>query len=285
MDFADGITAEMTPEAALEFLVVFLDSDPDDDELCAAALTIGEPLIDWHRSVVEERFIALLVEQPCERSCPAACSIRTCRTPSRTASPPMSSPRTTSVVWLSAERPLIQGQPESARTSQSAQPRRYARPRGEVGLPARRPSGCRGGRDRAGLRLQRLIARCNEHDRHRDHGDESLRAGTAPACTGPAAVARLRSSSDRGDRCGAVARCEHEPGAVVELAALRSRVCMHIHDVRPSGRPSTRALLRRPGGTLQPCAQSAVAIRPWRLTGIGPARHGRLEPRRRVTPR
>jgi len=63
----------MTPEQALSFLRSFLDSDPDDDTLCAAALTIGEPLIDWHWRAAEEDFVALMQERPASRKIVSCC--------------------------------------------------------------------------------------------------------------------------------------------------------------------------------------------------------------------
>jgi hypothetical protein len=58
--FPDGIRQKMTPQEALAFTVAFLDRSPNDDTLCRAALTIGEPLIDWHWSVIEDEFVAIL---------------------------------------------------------------------------------------------------------------------------------------------------------------------------------------------------------------------------------
>lgn len=63
----------MTPDEALAFAVAFLDSEPDDDTLCLAALTIGEPLIDWHWKVIEEAFIAVLAVRPGLRKMVSCC--------------------------------------------------------------------------------------------------------------------------------------------------------------------------------------------------------------------
>ena len=63
----------MTLEEALAFAVAFLDTEPDDDALCSAALTIGEPLIDWHWKVTEEAFIAILAVRPGLRKMVSCC--------------------------------------------------------------------------------------------------------------------------------------------------------------------------------------------------------------------
>lgn len=73
IEFPPGITEEMTPEEALAFTVTFLDMEPDDDALCMAALTIGEPLIDWHWQAVEEAFVALLAERQALRKMVSCC--------------------------------------------------------------------------------------------------------------------------------------------------------------------------------------------------------------------
>ena len=54
-------------------MVAFLDTDPDDDTLCSAALTIGEPLIDWHWQVVLEDFVAILAARPEVRKIVTCC--------------------------------------------------------------------------------------------------------------------------------------------------------------------------------------------------------------------
>jgi len=71
--FPAGITEQMTAEEALAFTVAFLDTEPDDDALCSAALTIGEPLIDWHWKVIEEAFIAILAVRPGLRKMASCC--------------------------------------------------------------------------------------------------------------------------------------------------------------------------------------------------------------------
>src|SRR5437016_5064603 len=63
----------MAPAEALAFLGRFLDGRPDDDTLCAAALTIVEPLIDWHWAVVEDDFVALMRERPELRKIVSCC--------------------------------------------------------------------------------------------------------------------------------------------------------------------------------------------------------------------
>ena len=62
--FPTGIGQEMSAQEALSFTVAFLDSEPDDDTLCSAALTIGEPLIDWHWKVILEEFVTILAVRP-----------------------------------------------------------------------------------------------------------------------------------------------------------------------------------------------------------------------------
>jgi hypothetical protein len=71
--FPDPITEDMTPEEALAFTITFLDTEPDDDALCLAALTIGEPLIDWHWMAIEEAFVALLSERQSLRKIVSCC--------------------------------------------------------------------------------------------------------------------------------------------------------------------------------------------------------------------
>jgi hypothetical protein len=73
VEFPAGITEEMTPVEALAFAVAFLDRSPDDDTLCMAALTIGEPLIDWHWEAIEEAFVALLTERADLRKMVSCC--------------------------------------------------------------------------------------------------------------------------------------------------------------------------------------------------------------------
>jgi hypothetical protein len=73
MEFPTGITQDMTPDEAVAFLVAFLDSEPDDDSLCAAALTMGEPLVDWHWRAVEDRFMTLLQDRPALRRMVSCC--------------------------------------------------------------------------------------------------------------------------------------------------------------------------------------------------------------------
>ena len=73
MELPNGITAEMTPEEALGFAVAFLDTQPDDDALCKAALTIGEPLVDWHWRVLEPKLVALLAERADLRKMVSCC--------------------------------------------------------------------------------------------------------------------------------------------------------------------------------------------------------------------
>src|SRR5437763_16904022 len=63
----------MTPRDALAFTVAFLDEAPDDDTLCAAALTIGEPLIDWHWRALEEELVELLRERAAFRKMVSCC--------------------------------------------------------------------------------------------------------------------------------------------------------------------------------------------------------------------
>jgi hypothetical protein len=58
-----GIICQMTPEQALAATLAFLDSSPDDQALCSAAVTIGEPLIDCHWQAIGEHFLALLAER------------------------------------------------------------------------------------------------------------------------------------------------------------------------------------------------------------------------------
>jgi hypothetical protein len=63
----------MTPEEALAFTVAFLDTEPDNHALCSAALTIWEPLIDWHWKVIEEAFIAIVAVRPGLRKMVSCC--------------------------------------------------------------------------------------------------------------------------------------------------------------------------------------------------------------------
>jgi hypothetical protein len=73
-EFPAGVTEDMTPDEALAFTVAFLDTSPDDDALCLAALTIGEPLIDWHWQTIEEAFVALLAERADLRKMVSCCA-------------------------------------------------------------------------------------------------------------------------------------------------------------------------------------------------------------------
>jgi hypothetical protein len=63
----------MTDEQALAQLIIFLETGPDDDALCAAALTIVEPLIDWHWATALPAF-----EQLADRSDALRKSISCC---------------------------------------------------------------------------------------------------------------------------------------------------------------------------------------------------------------
>jgi hypothetical protein len=72
-EFPAGISADMTPVEALAFLVEFLDTQPSEHTLCSAALTIGEPLIDWHWRFILEPFLVLLAESPALRTMVSCC--------------------------------------------------------------------------------------------------------------------------------------------------------------------------------------------------------------------
>lgn len=63
----------MSPDAAFDFLVAFLDSRPDNDLLCAAALTIGEPLVDWHWATIGSRLEELLATRADARKLVSCC--------------------------------------------------------------------------------------------------------------------------------------------------------------------------------------------------------------------
>jgi len=63
----------MSPDAAFDFLLRFLDSSPDDDALCAAALTIGEPLVDWHWATIGSRLEELLERSSAARKLVSCC--------------------------------------------------------------------------------------------------------------------------------------------------------------------------------------------------------------------
>lgn len=73
MEFPAGITQDMTPDQAFALLIAFLDTEPVDDSLCAAALTIGEPLVDWHWRTVEDRLVALMEDRPDIRKMVSCC--------------------------------------------------------------------------------------------------------------------------------------------------------------------------------------------------------------------
>jgi hypothetical protein len=51
---------DATAQEALAFTVAFLETSPDDDTLCSAALTIGEPLIDLHWQEITTELLDLL---------------------------------------------------------------------------------------------------------------------------------------------------------------------------------------------------------------------------------
>ncbi len=53
----------MTAAEALQVTIEFIDGDPGDDELCLAALTIGEPLVDLYWQEILGELIALLQER------------------------------------------------------------------------------------------------------------------------------------------------------------------------------------------------------------------------------
>jgi hypothetical protein len=73
VEFPGGLWEEMSDQQALHFLLVFLDKRPDDDHLCRAALTIGEPLIDWHWETIGEEFIRLAIERADVRKLVSCC--------------------------------------------------------------------------------------------------------------------------------------------------------------------------------------------------------------------
>ena len=59
MEFEGGLWEEMSDQQALAFLLAFLDRHPDDEALCRAALTIGEPLLEWHWQTIGEDVVEL----------------------------------------------------------------------------------------------------------------------------------------------------------------------------------------------------------------------------------
>ena len=52
------VTEEMTPDEAIEFVVGWLDTEPDDEMLELAAMTMLEPLVDWHWRTIERELLA-----------------------------------------------------------------------------------------------------------------------------------------------------------------------------------------------------------------------------------
>ena len=73
-DFPLGVTEDMTAEEALQFTIDFLGTSPDDSMLCAAALTIGEPLVDRHWEAIEQDFLTLLAQRADVRRMVSCCN-------------------------------------------------------------------------------------------------------------------------------------------------------------------------------------------------------------------
>jgi hypothetical protein len=73
VEFPDGITEEMTASEALAFTLRFLDTDPDDTTLCRAALTICEPLVDWHWEPLMDQLVELLGQRADLRKMVSCC--------------------------------------------------------------------------------------------------------------------------------------------------------------------------------------------------------------------
>ncbi len=57
------VTRNMAPSEAIEFVVGWLDTEPDDEMLELAAMTMLEPLVDWHWRTIERELLALLAER------------------------------------------------------------------------------------------------------------------------------------------------------------------------------------------------------------------------------
>ena len=54
------VTWGMTADEALEFVLAWLDTGPDEEMLGRSALTQMEPLVDWHGAELEERLLSLI---------------------------------------------------------------------------------------------------------------------------------------------------------------------------------------------------------------------------------
>ena len=73
VEFQNGLWEEMSDQQALHFLLVFLDRRPDDDQLCRAALTIGEPLLDWYWPTIGDDLVRLATERSDVRKLISCC--------------------------------------------------------------------------------------------------------------------------------------------------------------------------------------------------------------------
>ena len=72
-EFPAGITSDMTAHEALAFTVAFLDGSPGDATLCLAALTIAEPLVDWHWQELEDQLVDLVAHRSNARKMMSCC--------------------------------------------------------------------------------------------------------------------------------------------------------------------------------------------------------------------
>jgi hypothetical protein len=75
MEFPAGPSKDVDAEDALAWLMRFLDANPNDDALCSGALTIGEPIIDWHWERIGDDLVRLAEESAAFRKMLSCCDL------------------------------------------------------------------------------------------------------------------------------------------------------------------------------------------------------------------
>jgi hypothetical protein len=58
------VPSEVGPEAALAFVLEWLDTGPSDDMISRSALTQMEPLVDWHWETIGADLLQLMRSRP-----------------------------------------------------------------------------------------------------------------------------------------------------------------------------------------------------------------------------